>query len=227
MKKFMWIVSFVPIIVTSFVLQFFPEQVPMHYDLNGNIDRWGNRTEKLLFPMVILGLALFWTLFIRYYEKKAVKATNDKERQEAEANAKVLGIVGLSMAVMESIMHFVFLYTAYIEANIGASRAEVDTTKILCLALGLFLVVIGNFMPKAKSNGVVGFRTTWSMHNDTTWSKSNRFAAKAIMAAGLLTMVTTLFVDGNMSIVMMLIYIVIAAIVSVAYSKKVYDAEQK
>lgn len=39
MKKIMWIVAMIPVVVTSVVLQFMPDIIPMHHDLEGNTDR--------------------------------------------------------------------------------------------------------------------------------------------------------------------------------------------
>ena len=73
MKKVMWILSLIALAGTVMALRFMPDQVPMHYDAAGNIDRWGSKYENLIFPVIILAVSLFWTLFIRYYEKKALK----------------------------------------------------------------------------------------------------------------------------------------------------------
>lgn len=51
MKKIMWIVAMIPVVVTSVVLQFMPDVIPMHHDLEGNTDRWGSKTESLIFPI--------------------------------------------------------------------------------------------------------------------------------------------------------------------------------
>ena len=48
MKKIMWIVAMIPVVVTSVVLQFMPDVIPMHHDLEGNTDRWGSKTESLI-----------------------------------------------------------------------------------------------------------------------------------------------------------------------------------
>ena len=53
MKKIMWILAVLPIIVTSVVLQFMPDVIPMHHDLAGNTDRWGNKMESFIFPIII------------------------------------------------------------------------------------------------------------------------------------------------------------------------------
>lgn len=48
MKKIMWIVAMIPVVVTSVVLQFMPDIIPMHHDLEGNTDRWGSKTESFI-----------------------------------------------------------------------------------------------------------------------------------------------------------------------------------
>lgn len=52
MKKIMWIVAMIPVVVTSVVLQFMPDIIPMHHDLEGNTDRWGSKTESFIFPVI-------------------------------------------------------------------------------------------------------------------------------------------------------------------------------
>jgi uncharacterized membrane protein len=51
MKKAMWIISLIALAGTAIVLHFMPDQVPMHYDAVGNIDRWGSKYENLIFPV--------------------------------------------------------------------------------------------------------------------------------------------------------------------------------
>ena len=58
-NKILWIISVIPLIVTLFVLRFLPDELPAHYDFEGNIDRWGSKYEELIFPIIILVLALF------------------------------------------------------------------------------------------------------------------------------------------------------------------------
>ena len=77
----------------------------------------------------------------------------------------------------------------------------------------------------SNSNAVVGVKTIWSMYNDNTWRQSNRFGAVGIIIAGLLTIVTTVLTNGNLSTVFMLAYLGVVTIMAVLYSKKVYDRE--
>lgn len=227
MKKIMWIVAIIPIVVTSVILQFMPDVIPMHYDLEGNTDRWGSKTESLIFPIIILFATLFWHLLINAFEKKSITAKTEKEQMEAKSSAKVLCIVGLSQAIMFGIMHYFILYSSWMQAETGGLQATIDIAKISCILLGVMFIVLGNFMTKAKRNSVVGLRTVWSMYNDDTWRKSNRFGAICIIVTGLLTIITTIYTSGMISTIFMLIYLLLATVVAVIYSKQVYDKEIK
>lgn len=226
MKKIMWIISFISLIGTAIVLQFLPDRVPMHYDLAGNIDRWGPKYENLIFPVIILLMSLFWTAFIRFYEKKAANSQDDKEGAGAGSNAKVLGIVGVSMAAMFTIMQCFALYGAYVEAETEAQAAAVDIGRISCILMGVIFIVLGNFMTKTRINGTVGVRISWSMYNDNTWRKSNRFGAFAFMITGVLTILTGLLVKNSLgATVISLGYLCMATIATVIYAHKVYKLE--
>ena len=83
-KRAMWIFAAIPMIVTSIVLQFMPDTIPMHHDLAGNTDRWGSKMESFIFPIIILLITLFWNILICIYEKKAVKSQNDGSKNICE-----------------------------------------------------------------------------------------------------------------------------------------------
>lgn len=74
-------------------------------------------------------------------------------------------------------------------------------------------------MTKAKRNTVVGFRTAWSMYNDNTWRKSNRFGAISIVVAGVLTIITAAFANGITSTILLLVYLLSATIIAY-YTRK-------
>lgn len=225
MKKLMWAISILSLVLTAIVLQFMPDSVPMHYDLTGNIDRWGAKYENFLFPTIILLLSLHWHLFTAHYEKKAAKASSEKERAEALSNAKVLKIVGVSMASMFTVMQGFILYSAYVQTNVNAAQAYVDIGKTSCVLVGIMVIILGNYMPKTKRNHIAGFRVSWSMYNDTTWMKSNRFGGAAMIITGLLIIITTVFVRPAIAVVLLLVYILAATAITLIYSHKVYIAE--
>ena len=180
----------------------------------------------MIFPIIILLMSLFWTLFIRHYDRKAEKVSDEKESAGARSNAKVIGIAGLCMAAMFTVMQGFLLYGSYTEAISGAERETVDIAKVTCILMGIFFILIGNVMTKTRINSNVGVRVRWSRYNETTWRKSNRFGAIAIIAAGLLTIITATFMKNSFAAIMIAVfYIILASIASVVYAYMVYKKE--
>lgn len=228
MKKLIWAISFISLSGTVIVIQFMPESVPMHYDAAGNIDRWGSKYENLIFPMLILAMSFFWILIMRYFEKKALNSTDEKERASAKSNAKVLGIVGLCMAAMFTVMQAFMLYGAYSESVSGTAQWTVDIGKVSVILMGIIFIVLGNYMTKTRINSIVGFRVSWSMYNDNTWRKSNRFGAYAIMVAGVVTIIITVILNNSFGAAMSAVgAVILAAVATLVYTHKVYVQEIK
>ena len=225
MKKVMWAISVFSLVLTALALQFMPDSVPMHYDLAGSIDRWGSKYENLILPGSILLQSLLWHVILTRFEKKAAKSSEEKERAEALSNAKVLKIVGVSMTAMFTVMQGFLLYSAYAAARANSPKTPVPIGNISYILVGVVLIVLGNYMPKTKKNPFAGIRTRFSMYNDTTWKKSNRFGGIVFILTGFLTILTAVFAKADIASILLLIYILAATAITVLYSYKVYQAE--
>lgn len=227
MKKVMWIVSIFSVIMTAIAVQFMPDSVPMHYNMAGEIDRWGSKYENFIFAAIIIVFSLVWSLLIAYYEKKASKSSEEKVCVEALSNAKVIKVTGVSMAVMETVLHGYCLYKDCKIANADVTQAQMNISKLICILIGLLFIVLGNFIPKVKNNTMIGIRTKWSMYNDVTWMKSNRFGGVTLMITGVLVIMTSVFVKEPIAIICMLIYTLVDTLITVFFSYKVYKGEVK
>lgn len=198
-EKGLWIVTFIPLVITLIALPFLNDRLPAHYDLNGKIDRWGSKYEQLIIPLLIVVLSLFWKLFINYYRKKEQSGQTDKIRQVASSNKKVIYFVAIGMAVMFTFMHLGFLYSAIMRAVDSGHTSYLDLNVVSNVPLGIFIMAIGNYLPKTKRNSFVGVRTSSSMKSDEAWSKSSRFGGKVFLISGLLIIIQALVIGGMLS----------------------------
>ena len=220
-KNLLWVVTFLTIGITTVLMPFFPDRIPMHYDMAGNIDRWGSKYENYIFPAIIFIMSLFWECLLRHFRKKQ-KGADQKECEEAANNGKVLQVVAVGMALMFSVMHYCYLYAAFAAAKGQMTESPVDANVVTNVCMGGFLIVIGNILPKAKLNSAVGLRTVWSMENDRTWAVSNRFAGKAFIVSGVLIVIESFVVGGIGSTLIMLGILIAAGIISTWYSARAY-----
>ena len=216
----MWIVTVIPLLITLLVIKYLPAQVPMHYDLEGNIDRWGSKYEQLILPVVTITMTLFMQLVIVIYDRKSKKTDDDKQRAELCSNIKVLYIVAVAMAVMFTVMQMAFLYQA-LEATPDTKVQTVDINQIVTVILGIIMVVFGNYMPKTKRNGIVGFRTSVTMKSDENWKKANKFAGIVFVIVGAAMIVLSVMVQGNVAMVVTLALLMVAMMVCLMYTSKI------
>lgn len=191
-SKLLWLTTFLPLAVTLIALNFMPERVPRHYDLQGNIDAWGSKYTMLIFPVIIIVIAVFWVLFIRYFKRKSVNGVDDKERKEAEGNVKVLYVVAIVENVVFNIMCYAFMISGFLEVQSNSQTMVVDINAVMSIVCGLVFIVLGNLMPKCKRNSVIGLRTTWSMKNDVAWAKSQRWGGISFLIVGTLIIISAL-----------------------------------
>lgn len=222
-NKILTILTVLPLIITAVVLRFMPDKIPGHYDAAGNIDRWGSKYESFILPCIIVVMTLFWLCFIKYFENKQKKSTNEKEINESANNAKMIYYVADSMAIMFGVMQCFILYSAFIASKGELTTSAVDFSVVTNVCMGLLFVVLGNMLPKAKRNSVIGVRTVWSMHNDETWAKSNRMGGILLMISGFLTIIESLIIGGIASTFIMLGILIASTIISTVYSYKVYQ----
>lgn len=221
-NKILWGLTLLPMIVTAIALKFMPDRVPMHYNISGEIDRWGSKYENYIFPCIIIIVTLFWLLLMRHYRNKQERLTDDKSIKEAQNNEKILYYVAVGMAVMYGCMQYFLLYSAYAASKGNMTTWGIGIDDITNVLLGILMIFLGNLLPKAKPNSVVGVRTVWSTYNDVTWSKSNRFGGAALMVCGILTIIETIVVGGFASTMIMLGLIIGFGVVVCVYSFKIY-----
>ncbi len=169
-----YVLMFLPVAVTLVALQYLPEQIPAHYDFHQQVTRWGSKYESLIFPVISVVFGGIMLLVKKVAAKQEGSGTNN------ETICITAGILGF---VLFNAMTFYFLYTSFQKVE-NLSSVSVDIYQIMMGLLGLFFVVIGNLMPKVRMNSVLGLRTTWSMKNETTWKKSQRFGGITFLIVG-------------------------------------------
>ena len=50
--------------------------------------------------------------------------------------------------------------------------------------LGIMFIIIGNYLPKCRRNGVVGIKIPWTLSSDENWDKTHRFAGFVWIVCG-------------------------------------------
>lgn len=221
--KGLWIVTLIPTIITAIVVQFLPDKVPMHYNIHGEIDRWGSKYENFLFPGMIILFTVFWLLLIWYFYKKSIREDLDEKlREDAASNTMILGYMAIAITVLFGIIQCFILLFAYANSKSSISTMHTNLYAVTNILVGIVMIVFGILMPKTKRNAIVGVRTIWSMKNENTWAYSNKYGGIIFMITGLLIILVSAFVQNFASTIIMLALTICAAIVIVFISYWTY-----
>jgi len=90
---------------------------------------------------------------------------------------------------------------------------------IAMLAVGVLLMVLGNYMGKLRKNFFIGIRTPWTLASDAVWERTHRLAGWLFVLAGVVVVAGVLL---GAAIWLPLAAIVAATLIPVVYSLWIY-----
>jgi uncharacterized membrane protein len=176
-------------------------QIPVHWNLEGQVDRYGSKAEALLFmPVLTLLITLTFVVLWRL----------DPRRSNIAASGKMWSAIGIGVAALMAYMHVLLVLIA-----IGHS---IDMSEYLMPAIGVLFMVIGNYLGKSRSNWFAGVRTPWTLSSEYSWNKTHRLGGWLFMGSGALTVVASLVFGAKVAIFVLGGTVIAAAIASVVAS---------
>jgi len=193
------------LIIACFIIGIFyypqlPDQVPSHWNAQGEIDDWSSKDFAIwFFPCLTLIVYILMT-FIPFI---------DPLRRNYSKFA--LPYFWLRLILI------VFFLSLYLYTLLGAN---ININYFIIPAISLLFIVMGIFLPKIKKNYFVGVKTPWTIHSEKVWDKTHVLAGKLYILAGIITFLGLIFV--NHAVYILLISAVGAALISVLYSYFVF-----
>ncbi len=197
-----WMVIVITWIVAFIYEPKLPEQVPTHWNADGEVDGYTSKPWGVyLLPII----STVMTFFISLMPKISPKGF------KLDAAKKVYNIIILLMALF---MLFVMILS--FEAGLNKS---VDLSRWMIGAMGVLFVIIGNYLSKVPKNFFLGIRTPWTLASDEVWYKTHRVGSWTFVLGGVLAVLSTL---TQVSMSWLIWILVIAALVPVVYSLIIY-----
>lgn len=196
-----WGFALLPVIITFAVYGKLPENIPMHWNIHGEIDSWSPKFPwAFAIPFVgILIAFMMWGL-----------PKFDPKKENYEKFKPQYLIIKLLMVVFFAIIQIVIL-----SISMGASSLRVDT--ISKLLLGILFIVFGNLMPKLKHNYFVGIKTPWTIASEAVWARTHRHGGIIWFITGFLLTILS-FIPGSVSDRIYFFLIIIVAVEPTIYS---------
>jgi uncharacterized membrane protein len=186
-----------------------PDRIPTHWGVSGEPDGFSGRFMGA-FMMPAIMIAVFAVL-------QWAPSVDPRAANVAKFRGSYDAIAGATIAFM-AVMHVFALGSAL--------GWKVDMTTVVLACLGALFVLLGNLLPRARSNFVFGIRTPWTLSSDAVWMQSHRVGGYAMVAAGVVT-IASAFVKRPLGLAIALPSLLLSAIVPVVYSYVLWHRERR
>ena len=209
-KKYAYLaLMFAPLVVSLFVVWFLPETIVSRMDIAGNVTATASRFSIFLFPILVAILGF------------GIRIASSSPKLTGGNVRTARSISWILLLLLNVIAYFQFwLY-------LGGMTVGAQMSRFLTFILGVFFILIGNLAPKIKENSKhFGFRASWLKNNDVAFRKTQRFFGIASVVAGILMMLTGIFMGNNVAILVATMIMIILIAVTGGYSYYIANIEE-
>ena len=170
-----WAIIAIQIIVGVFGFVVLPDTVPIHWDINGQVNGYGPKwVNTFLFPLISIGIYILIRVLLAAGPRLG-------GRQATASNLQIAKVI-----IAGIILFMLVIQLATIAQSIGVGF---DMTTIIMLAVSVLFIFIGNYMGKMRRSFWMGIRTPWTLTNSVVWERTHRLGGWLFVAVGLIGIV--------------------------------------
>lgn len=161
--------------MTAAVYPQLPGSIPTHWNIHGQVDKYGPRSTVWLIPGLTIPLSALF-LGLAYGIGKEPPAR-----------------FGLLFMGLGTALFFLILQGAILASSLGY---KLDMSRCMGVAMGLLFAGLGYGMKDLPRNGFAGIRTPWTMSSDQAWQAAHRGSFRILVVGGLMGSLISLFGFG-------------------------------
>ena len=197
----MWLLALLPLVLVAVFYSRLPDQVPMHWGFDGEINRYGSKNELWLTGALGPLFALLFQFLPRLDPKKR---NYEKFHTCYEAFALVL-------VAFITVMMGVALLESFRPGTVFVGR-------VVSALVGSLFVFIGNLMGKVKPNFFLGIRTPWTLSDPDVWNRTHRLGGGLFFLAGLATVASAFLLPEQVTFWVLMAGVLAAALIPAVMS---------
>jgi len=187
--------------------------MPMHFDIQGRPDRWGDRLELagLLGFLALVAVATAGPMAI--FARRAADPARQRGLRIGQA-VSLVAIGGTAALVCSSILGH--------SGEVDAAPSMPGWTMAL---LGLIFAATGAVLGRVAPNPLVGVRTPWTFKSRLAWDRANRLAGRLFFWLGLLAIAAAPFAPQPTGMIGLVVAVVAASAWAVIESWRVWRTD--
>lgn len=188
------IASLIPFGVYFYFYRQLPQMIPMHYNANGLVDRFVQKSSWEI--LVICGLGFLSLIFMKILSACIISDSAKAEKNNVEVTKFIMNISSFLVTIL-----FCAISVYFLIGIIGLQKFNnADVFKMGNAALGFLSIILGVHMPKLKQNKVIGMRTKSTLSYEALWNKTQKFSGKVWAFGGIIILIASIisiFIKGT------------------------------
>ena len=147
-----FVIALISLIVAVYTFIQANDEIIIHWDINGNADGYAPKEIILMLPFMIplVDCFIVWI------------SNMDPRKNNMQKSASGIQVVRFIVA---AILFVCTLLTCIETLYPKTLNIEV----IVPCFVGIMIMIIGNILPKIRSNYTIGIRNPWTLHSDIVW----------------------------------------------------------
>lgn len=186
-----------------------PDIVPVHWNIQGQPDRFGPKFINLFLLPV---LSLFVLAIMSYLPRLDPFAKNYRRF------AKVFQVFKLVISAFFLYLYVIILYASSLQQGFSAKIFFIPAFSVL-------FIIIGYYLPQLKRNFFIGIRTPWTLSSDKSWNKSHHLAGRIFILAGIANLIG-IFLPATAAFYLFLGILITGGLIITIYSYWVYQQDR-
>ncbi len=200
------IICLIPMIVSIFLYNKIPNEIPVHFNFNGEVDAYGSKLLVcIIFPIILCIVNIIFMGILNSDPKR--------DNQNNSLRVIFMFIIPLLSLIIVSTSIFISL------------GMFIDIRFIIILCLSLLFLVVGNYLPKCRQNYTMGIRLPWTLNNSDNWIRTHRFAGNIWVICGILNLILGIFFI-KLAVYFFLPSVLIVVILPMIYSYILYKKQK-
>ena len=205
------LIALVPMIYLAITWNSIPEIVPVHFNLEMEPDRFGNKKELILVTAIISVVSILLFLLLKNLHRI------DPKRKNLPPSPPFTRL-GFGLII--------FLNALSILIILAATQSSSLMENLFFPVIGLLFAFLGNYMVSLKPNYFAGFRVPWTLSDPENWRKTHQLGGRIWFWAGIAFAVVSLFIPFKTVLIVFVVMIVIITIWPVVFSYKLFKSKQ-
>lgn len=206
-KAFYTIFGTLPLLVTLYMYPSIPDKIPIHYWLNGTIDKWGNKYELFIVPIIIL-------LFVCFQSK----LFNENFKNETEDK-----ITRFNNYYFILTLNLLVYITLYVSRNFETCLNSFNFYNFFVCAICFIFGFLGSYITHANRSSSFSIRNKYTLENRIIWQRTHKFCGALWLSGSFVFFPMFLFSSGYILLVFAFLMIGIFTILPYAYIRYLHE----